>query len=255
MYEGESFLLVEGNKETTLRTKKGRRMKKHLVGTLLALAICGTANAGALIIVDDIAGVWIDISGTGLALNLSDDGEVDFNTAIGNSLFAAGTIRIGSNGAVRFGGNGLGLGFTNQPIPSSGLFNFDQSLAVFWDDMNTASGTNGNIYVEDVGNTLIIQWENAAFFGSNDRATYQIQVNANGHLAQFLYQDVSSARANNGGSATIGYQAGGFRNDVQWSFNTIGAVMNGTVLTLVPAPGALALLGLAGLTVRRRRRS
>ena len=39
------------------------------------------------------------------------------------------------------------------------------------------------------------------------------------------------------------------------SFNTGGVVQNGTVLTLVPAPGALALLGVAGLLARRRRRA
>ena len=232
-------------------------MKKPLVAALLALAICGTATAGGLSIVDNIGGTWIDISGSGLPLNLSDDGEVNFMTAIGNSVFAAGIIRIGSNGAVRFGGVGTQLGFTNAPIPSSALFSLtSQSLAVFWDDINTSGGANGNIYVEDVGGTLVIQWQDVDFFGGGlDTTTFQIQVNSSGHLAQFLYLDVEDARAGGGVSATIGYQDGlaGF-NDFQWSFNMGAAVSNGTVLTLVPAPGAMALLGLGGLVARRRRR-
>jgi hypothetical protein len=244
----------QGNND---ETKEGKRMKKPLVGALLALAMCGTATAGVLTIVDNIGGTWIDISGTGLALNLSDDGEVNFTTSIGNSVFAAGTIRIGSNGAVRFDGGGLSLSFTNYTIPSNNMFSGDQSLAVFWDDINTANGTRGNIYVEDVGDTLVIQWQDVDFFGGGvDTTTFQIQVHTSGPgLAQFLYRDVEDARADGGGSATIGYQDGsaGF-NDFQWSYNTRGAVSNGTVLTLVPAPGAMALLGLGGLLARRRRR-
>ena len=233
-------------------------LASFVIGGLLAGGVTTTTTAGTLSIVDNIGGTWIDISGSGLALNLSDDGEVNFFTTIGNSVFAAGTIRIGSNGAVRFGGAGLSLGFTNQPIPSANMFNGDQSLAVFWDDINTSGGINGNIYVEEVGNTLVIQWDNVDFFGGDiDVATFQIQVHGSGPgLAQFLYLDIEGARADGGGSATIGYQDGlaGF-NDFQWSFDTSGAVSNGTVLTLVPAPGALALLGLAGLVSRRRRRA
>ena len=117
------------------------------------------------------------------------------------------------------------------------------------------SGTNGNIYWEEVGGTLVIQWERAGFFASTDTATYQMQIHSgSGPLAQFLYADVSSVRADNGGSATTGYQNGtGTGNDVQWSFNTAGAVGNGTVLSLIPEPSTLVLLGLGGLTLIRRR--
>lgn len=227
---------------------------KHIVGMLaFVIAITGAANA-QLSIVDNISGAWIDVSGTGTALNLSDDGEVNINTTVGNALLAAGVARVGSNGAVRFAGGGLSLGFTNQAIPSTSMFSGDQSLAVFWDDINTSSGTNGNIFWEEVGGTLVIQWQDAGFFGSGDHATFQMQIHsASGPLAQFLYRDVGQARPANGGSATIGYQAGGIENDVQWSFNTAGAVTNGTVLSLVPEPSTLVLLGLGGLALIRRR--
>ena len=219
-----------------------------------ALAVTGTASA-QLTIVDNIAGNWIDISSTGLALNLSDDGEVDFVSGVGNAVFAAGTTRIGSNGAVRFAGTGSSLSFSNAAIPASGLFNFDQALAPFWDDINTSSGTNGQIYAQDIGGVYVVQWEGVAFFGSTDTATFQLQVHSSGPaLAQFIYRDVSSPRAGNGDGATIGYQAGGIQNDVQWSFNT-ASVQNGMVLSLVPAPSTAVLLGLGGLAATRRRRS
>ena len=47
-------------------------------------------------------------------------------------------------------------------------------------------------------------------------------------------QDILQPRPNGGASATIGYQADGIENDVQWSFNT-ASVSDGTVLSLVSA--------------------
>ncbi len=233
-------------------------VRQLLIGGVAAgaLALAGTASA-QLSIVDNLAGNWIDISSTGLALNLSDDGEVDFVTAVGNAVLGAGTTRIGSNGAVRFAGTGLSLSFGNSAIPSSGLFGGDQSLAPFWDDINTSNGTNGQIYAQDVGGVYVVQWQGVDFFGGGvDTATFQLQVHSSGPaLAQFLYRDIEGVRANGGESATIGYQAGGIENDVQWSFNTIGSVSNGTVLSLVPAPSTAVLLGLGGLAATRRRRS
>ena len=224
------------------------------VGAAAAMCFAGAANA-QLSWVTNVSGTWIDISTTGTALNLSDDGEVNIASTVSNAVFGAGA-RVGSNGAVRFAGGGLNLGFTNGTIPSTNMVGGDQSPAVFWDDINTSSGTNGQIYWEDVGNTLVVQWEMAGFFGSQDTATFQMQIHGSGPtLAQFLYRDVTSARANSGGSATIGYQDGGVGfGDLQFSFNTAGAVSNGMILSLVPAPGAAVLLGLGGLVATRRRR-
>ncbi|MEZ6016391.1 MAG: hypothetical protein R3F49_14835 [Planctomycetota bacterium] len=188
-------------------------------------------------LVSNVAGTWIDISGTGTALGLDDDEEIDILTTLGNSLLPAGVARVGSNGGVRFGGVGTNMIAVNTAIPNGLVFAGDQTLLPFWDDVNTALGTVGDIYWQETQGRLIIQWADVGFYNgaATDRASFQIQVPATGaYFAQFLYQDVSGARANNGGSATIGYQAGGVENDVQWSFNQAGAVMDGTVLTLLP---------------------
>jgi len=183
-----------------------------------------------------VPGTFVDISGTGTALNLTDDGEVDIATTVGNALLAAGTARVGSNGAVRFGGAGTQLGFTNAAIPSASAYGLTSQVAMpFWDDFNTVGGTVGNIYWQEIGDTLIVQWNNAGFFGqpATESATFQVQVFKGGPVvAQYLYQNVGGVRAANGASATIGYQAGGIAgNDVQWSFNT-ASVTNGTVLSI-----------------------
>jgi len=189
-------------------------------------------------IVSNIAGTFLDISTTGTPLNLVDDGEVDIPTTIGNALLAAGVARVGSNGGVRFAGAGTDLGFTNAALPSAAAFNLtSQSLLPFWDDVNTVGGTVGNIYWQETGGRLVIQWEDVGFFGAaSEIATFQIQVFPAGGpaFAQYLYQDVTGVRAAGGGSATIGYQAVDGTTHNQFSFNTAGAVSNGTVLSVVP---------------------
>jgi hypothetical protein len=190
-----------------------------------------------------LPGNWIEISGTGAALNLGDDDEVDIPTTVGNALFPQGVARVGSNGGVRFAGTGTALGFTNLQIPSLDAFNGDQTLLPFWDDVNTVGGTVGNVYWQEVGDTLVVQWQNIGFFGTaaTERATFQLQVHGSGSVpAQFLYQDIEGARAASGSSATVGYQGGTVTSDARWSFDS-ASVSNGMVLSLLEAgrkPGA-----------------
>ncbi|MEZ6017014.1 MAG: hypothetical protein R3F49_17985 [Planctomycetota bacterium] len=220
-------------------------------GTVLSLVGTFTPPppppAPTLTIVDNLPGTWVDISTTGTPLSLADDAEVDISTTISNALFAAGVVRVGSNGGIRFDGTGQDLGVGNQTLPNAGAFGIDgQSLLGFWDDIDTESGLWGEIYWQETMGMLIVQWQATAFFNGSataDTVTFQIQVpsNAGAVMARFLYQDVSSVRADGGGSATIGYQAGSFanQNDVQWSFDTPGAVANGDVLSLVMGAGSV----------------
>lgn len=217
--------------------------KSALLACLVAGATTVT-SAQQVQFVNSLPGTWIDISGTGTPLNLVDDGEVDITTTISNAVLAAGTVRVGSNGGARFNGTGLELAFTNAALPSNTAFNGHQTLLAFWDDVNTASGTVGNVYWQEVGTTLVVQWNNVGFFnsGANERASFQLQVPSTGPaFAQFLYADVAGFRADNGGSATIGYQAGNGVDDEQWSFNSAGAVTNGTVLSLISAIGGVTI--------------
>jgi hypothetical protein len=174
-------------------------------------------------VTDCLPGSFIDISATGTALNLTDDGEIDINTTVGNALFAAGTARVGSNGGVRFAGTGTDLSTGNVALPASRRVQHDEPVApaLLGRHVNTAGGTIGNIYWEEVGTTLVVQWEDAGFFNApGEIATFQLQVHASGPaFAQFVYQDIEGTRAQGGGSATIGYQAGGLGNDVQYLVN------------------------------------
>lgn len=240
---------------------------------LFASLLSTSVMADSLFITDSIPGTFVDISGSGAALGLGDDGvaEIAAGFDLTRTLFAgdgSGRVWVSNNGAIGFLGDGGSAGafFSNQPLPNFSLFGgthgTPQALAAYWDDMDSDTG---DVYYQTIGNAgsrvFIVQWQDRPHYSGDsvldgDEATYQIQIfedAAPGH-AQFLYQDVDflNAALDNGASATIGYQAGGIENDVEWSFNTPGAVTGGDVLTLVPEPVALALL-LIGLACIRRR--
>lgn len=222
----------------------------HLKSTLrfcFALTVLAPAAlAQNVSIVSNLPGTWVDISSTGTALFLSHDGEEDIPSTIGNALLPAGVARVGSNGGAQFFTTALNLGFGNNAIPSSNAFLAERCLLPFWDDINTTSGVAGEIYRQETGGQLIVQWDNVSFYEANgpgsgtntslDTATFQLQVNPGSTpAAQFIYLSVDSARANTGGSATIGFQSEDetLNNTVEFSFNTPGSALNGTVRSIL----------------------
>lgn len=179
------------------------------------------------------SGSFMDIALTGTPLSLGLDAEQDIQTSVGNSVFPSGTVRVGSNGAVRFTGSNQELLSSNDRIPSYGAFRADRTLMPFWDSIDTAGGS---VLWKEIAGTLVIQWENVGFVGgSADRATFQVQVPSQGPtVARFAYKDIESTRADGGGSATIGFQSDddSVFTSQKWSFNESRRVGNGDVLAL-----------------------
>lgn len=177
------------------------------------------------------AGLFVDISGTGTALNLGDDDEVTITTTVGNSVFPSGSVRIGNNGVIIAGTSG-NVPFENLALPTTG---FGNALVPYWDDI---SETAGNVFWEErqVGgiDTLIVQWEDRPHFdvdGSN--VTFQVQLFATGPVSvRYAYQDVTFGNAgfDGGASATIGYQES-TSSAIQFSINS-ASLSNGDVLDL-----------------------
>ncbi|MBU0637757.1 MAG: hypothetical protein KKB50_02745 [Planctomycetes bacterium] len=229
---------------------------KALAGAIaLACTLAGAAHADTLQWVDYIAGEFTDISGAPV-LNLGGDEVGSVTMTVSNPIFSAGTVWVGNNG---------GIGFvdppddfltnTNYAIPSNNAFGGGQAVLGLWDNLDDV----GTIHVDETPAALIIQWEDKTFEGSDDTCRFQIKIFDIDGLrpqpiyAQIIYADIEQPRAAGGGSATIGYQDGGAgHNDAQWSFDAPGAVSNGTVLTLVPEPGA-ALLLICGMLAYRQR--
>jgi hypothetical protein len=238
-------------------------MKMKTLMGLVAVAGMASAASAQLSIVNNVPGTFVDISGTGTALNLGDDTLVNITTTVANALMTSPNVRISNNGAVALNSTTAAVSFTNATIPGTGtpvgLTAATRYLAPFWDDFDSETG---NVYWQEIGGTLYIQWHDRSHFPgpTADHATLQLQLHSSGPaLAQFLYMDIEGPSWGGGTSATIGYVEGpagpNSGNNIQWSFDTALSVRNGTVLSLVPAPSSLALLGLGGLLAGRRRRA
>jgi hypothetical protein len=184
-------------------------------------------------IVNNLPGSYVDIFAVGTRVDLGDDGETTITTSIGNSLLPAGQITLGNNGSVVWV-PGTFVDFTNAGLPSTALGNGAQALAPFWDDLFTANASQG-VYYAEIDGTLYVTWFLTHFDDRDEPILVQLQVHSEGLIpAQFVYVDTGFGNGglDNGVSATIGYQAGGVRNDAQWSFNTV-TVGPGTVLSII----------------------
>jgi hypothetical protein len=222
-------------------------IRSAVVCSSLALACLATAEE--IEIVDTIPGTYVDISEIGEQLDIGDDDEVAIQTTIGNALLPAGTVVVGNNGGIGFDPPDDDLAAANQELPSAGAFGGGQALLPYWDDIGNDVG---GVYWHEMDDTLVVQWEDRLIGEGRASLTFQIQIfdasESTNPFFQFIYLDIEGAGG--GGGATIGYQDGGAGfNDDQWSFNTAGAVGNGTVLTVMPEPHALLLLVVMVLSI------
>ncbi|MBL8761732.1 MAG: hypothetical protein JNL50_10555 [Phycisphaerae bacterium] len=205
------------------------------LGVGLALALAGGAVA-QVAFVNNLPGAFTDISGTGTFVDLGDEDEAfAFLLPISNGLFPLGSsVIIGNNGGIGFSPPSTNLGPVPAPLPSLAAFGAGKSLLPYWADIGNHVGS---IHWQQIGQTVIVQWTKPAkpsgFFG-----TFQLKI-FGGILgpeeciyAQFIYQDIQGPNWQGGANACIGYQDE-LLASVQWSFNTPGAVSNGTVLSLV----------------------
>jgi hypothetical protein len=207
-----------------------------------ALAI-NTYNQGQFMTWDTDCGPgYTDISGTGTATNVADEGS--FTVALPFPLLYQGTlmtdVSIDDNGALAFGTTNT-IGFTN-----GGLGTADNGLYPFWDDFDAA-----DIYTETVGSApnrqFIVQWNDRSrwFAVAGEEVTFQILLDEATNEIYYYYPDVvfggSWANADNGAEATIG--AAGPNQDLEISFNTADFLTNNTCAhffyTNCPAPNNL----------------
>ena len=207
-------------------------------------------------------GTFVDISTTGTAIaGAADDSEHNIVTTIGNSLFPAGNVRIGNNGAAVAGVTTGEIGFANVTVAATGVptglpATAASHLLPLWDDYVPPTATAATtLYWQEIGNVLYIQWNNEDHYNSNGApappgtvnqgltVTFQIQVFANPApctpAIQYLYSDTvfggAAAPFDNGASATIGYVKGtlaGVSNTL-YSFDT-PTISSGAVLSILP---------------------
>ena len=121
------------------------------------VALAPPLSARQLVIVDNLPGAFIDISGSSTPLGLGDDDEVVVEgSSVGNMVLPTSSVVVANNGGVGFRDPSiLDLEPTNQPIPSGSAFGGAQATLVFWDDIDDKTG---DVYFVQLADRTIIQW-------------------------------------------------------------------------------------------------
>ncbi len=145
-------------------------------------AAIGQSNgliAGTQFLQSNDPGQFIDISMTGTALGLTDDGEATITTTVGNAAFPAGSVTVANNGGI-IAAAGEDLATMNTILPNSA---WPTALLPLWDDIDADTG---DVYWQetqvDGTDTLIVQWNDRPRFSNIGSATFQVQVFASGSV-------------------------------------------------------------------------
>lgn len=205
-------------------------------GYVAALLVAGSASA-QYVIVNTLPGSFTDISQSGTFVDLGDEDEAfAFFMPFGNGQIPSGSaVIIGNNGGVGFTPPSTDLGSVPAPLPSFAAFGAGKSLLPYWADIGNHVGA---VHWKAMPGVVIIQWTAKPSKPLGVPGTFQLKIfggtpsPAECIYAQFIYQDIEGPGWNGGANACIGYQ-NELLAPAQWSFNTSGAVHNGTVLSLV----------------------
>ncbi len=124
---------------------------------------------------------WVDISGSGTPVSLTDDsfaGPID----MGMNFYFYGTdysqIYIGSNGIVSFGAGTNS--YSNINIPNAADPN--NFIAACWDDMNPGAGGSIYYYHDTANNRFIVSYVALPFYSGAADATFEIILYPNGRV-------------------------------------------------------------------------
>jgi len=147
---------------------------------------------------------WIDITSVGTPLEMSDDdNQGPFPLGIDFHYYGStySSVRICSNGFVSF--TSTSGDFGNVPIPSAGDPN--NALFGFWDDLYPPGGGTVHYYTDEANSRFIVQWTAVPHYDTGGPYTFQIILQPN----EVLYQYLSMGSPTN--DATIGIEnAGGY---------------------------------------------
>ena len=156
---------------------------------------------------------WIDITGTGTSVSLTDDDFVEVTLPFTFEFYGQPktAVKIGSNGYLTFGGDGTD--FSNDAIPDA--VDPNDIIAPFWDDLNPADG--GTIHYLATATEFIVQYTDINHYsGGGEIGTYTFQVilKSNGQML-FQYLTLSGVID----SQTIGIENSDASDGLEVVFN------------------------------------
>lgn len=170
---------------------------------------------------DTVPFQFVDISGTGTALGLTDDGEADVTMPFDFTFYGTTSdqVCIGNNGAMLFGQTGCSISFSNGALPSSSV---PMGILPFWDDMDDETG---DVYYETQGTApnrvFIVEWFDRPHFNGVGTATFEVILYEGTNEILFQYEDVDfgDPAFDLGASATVGLNMDAATAN-QYSFNS-----------------------------------
>jgi hypothetical protein len=181
-----------------------------------------------------------DISFTGTALNLPDDGEANIVLPFcfkfyGEWFSPPINLRVGTNGGFLFGTTTGDVWIFNESLPAATL---DRAILPFWDDLDHEGQVTENEYYQVKGVTpnrrMIIQWNMLVHWPTTpETVTFQVILYEGSNEIKFIYDDVyfDNPAYDYGNSATVGVQSG--LSATQYSFNT-PSLEDGCGISFVP---------------------
>ncbi len=173
-------------------------------------------------------------------------------------------IWVNANGNITMGSGDTDF---TQSVPE---FLADQArIAPYWDDMSP--NIAGSVNAKGDASSMVVSWNGVPEFGADGGSnTFSVTLHSSGNI-DFTYDGLTSS------NSIVGLSPGGnlgnpgtavdFSGSSTWALPGLGdqAIyqefaegtfdLDGSTISFVPAPGAFALLGLAGLVSRRRRRA
>jgi pimeloyl-ACP methyl ester carboxylesterase len=145
---------------------------------------------------------WIDATAGGAIVAQGDDTNQYVGLPFAFNFYGNtySGLYVSSNGFVSFGSGSSS--FSNGCIPSASTPN--NAIYAFWDDLVPGGGSDGNVYVKQVGSdTFVIEWHGVRKFGtSNSYHTFEIVLRRD-HTITLQYQSLSTTH-----SATVGVENG-----------------------------------------------
>jgi len=157
---------------------------------------------------------WIDISTTGIQLDLSSNDSTEVALPFQFDFFGTdfASVHVGSNGILTFGEGSFD--WTNDPIPSS--WTPHGFIAPFWDNLYPNRG-DGAVYVQgdEADGHFIVQYQTVpqSFFGKGS-LTFQAILEADGDIT-FQYKEMDGVLD----SATIGLEDGTGETGIQVAYD------------------------------------
>lgn len=172
---------------------------------------------------------FTDISQTGTALTMLEDGAANFTSPFSITLYGrtSDQLRVGENGAILFGVTDGDISHANTAMANAPNY----LIAPFWDDLYIGTGSTFYQIVDKFPHRrLIVQWQGRAHIPDIGNTTFQVIFEENGRLLM-SYSDVDfeNTLLDGGANATIGIRGGLADEVVQYGFNE-RALFSGTTL-------------------------